>query len=422
MRDCDLYSRILGIQKPWSVVDVKLDENGKSVEVFLECEEAAFRCPECDEKSPGYDRRERRWRHLDTCQFQTLLVAQVPRVSCDTHGVKQVRVPWADEKSRFTALMEALVIDWLQESANVSAVMRLVRLSWDEVDGIMQRAVARGLKRRELRLPRRVGVDEKSFQKRHEYVTVVTAKSDDASSSQSGHVLYVGDGRGKEILEGFWKQFPEEKRAQVESVAMDMWGPYIEATRNSIPDADSKIAFDKFHVAKHLGEAVDKVRREEHRALLAAGDRRLVKSKYLWLRHPAKMAADKWKEFESLRTSNLKTARAWALKETAMDLWRYESRGWAVKGWDRWHVWAIYSRLGPVEKAARMIRSHLYGILNAMTKRVTNAQAEGLNSVIQWLKYSARGFRSRERFRNAIYFHLGGLQLYPASLRAHSNA
>lgn len=408
MRDRDLYARILGVERPWAVTDVKLDEKGKSVEVFLECEDDAPRCPECGERAPKYDRRERRWRHLDTCQFQTLLVAQVPRVECKVHGVKQVQVPWAEEGSRFTALMEALVIDWLQESASISSVARQLRLSWDEVDGVMQRAVKRGLAMRKVKLPSAVGVDETSFQKRHEYVTVVSARN--------GDVLHVADGRSKEELEKFWKGFTLEERRQVKSVAMDMWAPFIEATRSQVPDADQKIAFDKFHVAQHLGDAVNRVRAEEHRALLARGDGRLKKTKYLWLKHPANIDRRAWKDFERLRASTLKTARAWALKETAMDLWRYRSRAWAERGWWNWNIWAVRSRLPPVKKVARMVKKHLFGILNAMTTGVTNARAEGINAVIQWVKYSARGFRNRERFRNAIYFHLGGLQLYPATL------
>lgn len=407
MRDCDLYARILGISHPWAVVDVKLDEKNKSVEVFLRSEEDRPPCPECGAGSPKYDSRERRWRHLDTCQFQTLLVAEVPRIECPDHGVKQVKVPWAEPGSRFTALMEALVIDWLKESANITAVARQLRLSWDQIDGIMARAVERGLARRKERLPAKVGVDETSFQKRHEYVTVVSA--------ENGDVLHVADGRKKEHLEAFWKRFSPEERAGVESVAMDMWGPFIEATRKHIPDADRKIAFDKFHVAMHLSKAVDKVRREEHRGLLAGGDKRLSRTKYLWLKHPENIDDETWKDFERLRTSTLRTARAWALKETAMDLWRYRSRAWADRGWWNWHIWAIRSRLEPVKKVARMVKQHLFGVLNAMVQGVTNARAEGLNSVIQWLKYSARGFRSRERFRNAIYFHLGGLKLYPSS-------
>ena len=114
-----------------------------------------------------------------------------------------------------------------------------------------------------------------------------------------------------------------------------------------------------------------------------------------------------------LKDSSLKTARAWAIKELARGLWHYRTRGWARKAWLQWYSWAIRSRLEPVRTVAKMIKDHLYGIVNAVVLGVTNARSEGINAKIQWIKYTARGFRSRQRFRDAIYFHLGRLDLYP---------
>lgn len=319
----------------------------------------------------------------------------------------QIRVPWSEPGSRFTALFEALVIDWLQE-ASASAVARLVGLDWGEVDRIMARAVARGLARQERRLPRRIGVDETSFQKRHEYVTVVC-------DQQRGVVVHVADGRGRDSLDNFYQAFDQEERQAVESVAMDMWAAYIGSTEHYIPGAETKIAFDKFHVAQHLSKAVDKIRRQEHKILAGQGDESLKGSKYLWLQNPDHMSDERWSSFESLREGSLKTARAWAIKELAMSLWSYAYRGNARKAWNRWYSWAIRCQLEPIKKVARMIKRHLEGIITAIVRGVTNARSEGINAKIQWIKYTARGFRNRERFRNAIYFHLGGLDLYPES-------
>ena len=408
MHDKELYSKILGIEAPWKVTDIELDQREREVRVHLANEESRPSCPECGKSCPGYDSRRRRWRHLDTCQYRTILVADVPRIECPEHGVVQVRVPWGEPGSRFTALMEALAIDWLKE-ASLSAVSRMLGLSWKEVATIQDRAVQRGLSRRTLELPAQLGVDETSFQKRHEYVTVVCDRSRDV-------VVHVADGRGRETLEDFLKAFPEESRSQVESVTMDMWAGYIAATQAQIPEAESKIAYDKFHVAQHLGKAVDKVRREEHRSLLATGSESLKGSKYLWLKNPEGMSPERRETLDALRMCALKTARAWGLKELAMSLWHYRHRGWARKAWKKWYSWAIRSRLEPMRKVARMVRAHLEGILNAIVLGVTNARAEGINAKIQWLKFNARGFRNRERFRNAIYFHLGGLDLYPEGL------
>jgi len=408
MRDTDLYQRILGIQPPWTISGVELDTPSKEVRVLVENLDPELPCPTCGHLCSRYDSRSRRWRHLDTCQFQTILVAEVPRVSCPDHGVKQVQVPWGEPSSRFTALFEALVIDWLKEGS-ISAVSRLLGLSWDEVDGIMARAVQRGLARRHQQLPSRLGVDETSFQRRHQYVTILM-------DQDRGTVVHIGDGRDRAILDDFFAHFSEPQRQAVESVAMDMWDAYIVSVEDHIPDAERKIAFDKFHLAKHLGEAVDKVRREEHKALLGQGVETLKGSKYLWLTNPDSFDAQRWAAFQPLRTATLKTARAWALKEVAMSLWRYRSRAWARKGWLRWYGWAIRSRLEPIRKVARMVKRHLDGILNAVTLRITNARAEGINATVQRIKFTARGYRNRERFRNAIYFHLGGLDLYPATL------
>lgn len=413
MRDRELYAKILGIEAPWRVVDVELSLSAGEVVVHVEHSGTRLECPECGTAGSGYDTRVRRWRHLDTCQYKTLLQAKVPRVSCAEHGVKQVEVPWSEPGSRFTALFEALVIDWLKE-ANTSAVARLLGLSWDEVAGIMERAVKRGLARRELSLPTRLGVDETSFQKRHEYVTVV--------NDLEGHVIHVADGRGKDALAGFFQQFDEESLKAVEVVAMDMWPAYISATEEHVPGAAAKIAFDKFHVAQHLGNAVDKVRRQEHRDLAARDDSRLKGTKFLWLQHPKNIGDKAWAAFAALRRSVLKTSRAWGIKESAMMLWHYRSRTWAKKAWERWYGWAIRSRLDPIKRVARMVKSHIEGIVTAIVKGVTNARAEGTNAAIQRIKYNARGYRNRKRFINAIYFHLGGLDLYPDAARRHLSA
>jgi transposase len=414
VRDTDLYARILGVESPWQVTEVDLRLAVGEVEVRVEYSvSAAVHCPECGASATRYDTRPRRWRHLPTCQYKTILAAAVPRVQCPEHGVKTLAVPWSEPGSGFTALFESLVIDWLQE-ASISAVARQLSLSWDEVDGVLQRAVKRGLLRRQLTMPRRLGVDETSFQKRHEYVTVV-------ADLDEGIVHHVADGRGQEALAGYYEVWTPEELSQVEMVAMDMWGPYIAATLAALPEGDDKIAFDKFHVAMHLGAAVDRVRREENRTLRERGDETLKGTKHLWLYHPERLPAKRAARFDTLLRKALKTSRAWMLKELAMEMWNNRSRDTAEQIFTAWYAWAIRSRLEPLKRVARMLRRHLQGVLNAISSGVTNARVEGLNTTIQGLKRAARGFRNRERFRNAIYFHLGGLDLYPASL-THSKA
>lgn len=409
MRDRDLYAQILGIASPWHVSDVQLDVPAGKVEVIVEHRGQAC-CPQCGKSCPGYDSRPRRWRHLDTCQLQTVLVAEVPRVECPEHGVVQAPTPWAEPGSRFTALFERVVIDWLRE-ASFSAVARRLGLTWDEVDGIMARAVERGLARRCETSPTRIGLDETSFRKRHEYVTVVT-------DLDGRRVLSVLDGRTRESVDAHFASIPEDRRESVEVVAMDMWRPYMDAAARWLPNA--KVCFDRFHVAKHLGEAVNTVRKEEHRALRAEGDRTLVGTKYLWLENPGSMRPERRSLLSRLRDVCTRTGRAWALKEMASRLWGYVSVGWARKAWLSWAALASRSKLEPMVRAARMVRTHLEGILNAVVLGVTNAAAESMNARIQRIKVMACGYRNRERFRNAILFHLGGLDLYPRPASAHT--
>lgn len=409
MRDTDLYTRILGIEAPWQVSVVEVEMASREVIVQVK-RKAGVKpcCPVCGKESPGYDSRWRRWRHLDTCQYKTILEANVPRVECPEHGVVTTSVPWAEPNSGFTAMFEALVIDWLQE-ATTSAVSRLMGLSWNAIDGIMQRAVKRGLARRGEIRARHLGVDETAFKKRHDYVTIVSDQS-------TGKVLHVGSDRKKAGLKQWYESLPKSHLQAIESVSMDMWPAFINATLESVPGAEEKIAFDKFHVAKYLGEAVDKVRRQEHKALMAEGREDLKGSKYDWLYNQANMTPEKRRDFRALRDSALKTARAWAIKELAMSLWGYVSKTWARKAWKRWLSWAMRCRLEPMTNVAKTIKEHLWGILNAIVLKVSNGPAEGLNSRIKTLKVRSRGFRNKQRFANAIYFHLGGLELYPAGI------
>jgi transposase len=406
MQDHQLYQQILGITTPWYVERVELRLQEEEVHVYLEHELADWMCPECDRPSPLHDHDEERcWRHLDTCQYRTILHAQVPRTCCPQHGVRVVRVPWAEPHSRFTALFERLAIDWLQ-AASQQAVADRLGLSWDEVHGIMQRAVERGLARREGEMIGYLGVDEKAFRKGHKYLTVV-------NDLTQGRVLYVAEDRKQSSLDGFWSTLSKEQTQAIQAIALDMWEPYVQSIRAHLPQPEEKMVFDKFHVAKHLGEAVDKVRRQEHKQLHEEGDERLKGTKYDWLQGRDKFDLGEWREFCQLRRSKLKTARAWALKEQAMRLWDFAYPQAARNHFAWWYRWATHSRLQPMIGKAKMLKSHLQNILTYLRHGITNATSESINSKIQWIKYTARGFRNVENFKHAIYFHCGDLDLLP---------
>jgi transposase len=408
MQDNELYGRILGIAAPWRVERVELKLNQGEVHVYLAHEnKQEWPCAECGASCALYDHQaERQWRHLDTCQYRTILHASPPRSECSEHGVRVVKLAWAEANSRFTALMEGIAIAWLRH-ASQKAVAEQLHLSWHEIHGIMERAVERGLARRQGEEIPQLGVDEKAFRKGHKYLTLV-------NDLQRNRVLYVAEGREQSSLDGFWATISAEQRDSIEAIAMDMWDPYVDSVRDHVGEADKKIVFDKFHIAQHLGDAVDRVRRREHKELKAEGDERLTGTKYDWLRNPASMDAEQRREFASLRQSELKTARAWALKETAMALYHYVYEKPARKHFQWWYNWAVRSRLEPMKEKARMLKRRFENIITYLQHKITNAASESLNAKIQWVKYTARGFRNKQNFIHAIYFHCGGLDLAPS--------
>jgi transposase len=294
------------------------------------------------------------------------------------HGIRRVGVPWALPGSRFTIAFEHHAIDVLLE-ADVLGSTRLLRISWDEAWNLMERAVERGLRAKKRRVIAHLGVDEKAVAKRHRYVTLVC-------DLDRATVEYIGDDRKQASLDAYYQSLSKKQLAGIEAVAMDMWDPFIASTVTHVPNGRTKIVFDRFHIMKHMTEAVDQVRKGEHRRLQAEGDETLKRTKYLWLYSEENLPESSREKFAALRALCLKTGRAWAIKESLRDLWGYRRKGWALRHWKHWYFWATHSRLQPVVKVARMIHGHLDNVLTYFDHRITNATSEGLNSKIQTIK------------------------------------
>ncbi len=406
MQDTEFYEALLGLKDPWKVTKVKLDAASSRVDVWIEDRSGVkWNCSECGKNAPVYDHSEERvWRHLNTCQFGTYIHARLPRVKCPEHGVRQVSAPWAESGSRFTLLYENWVIDTLKQ-CDVTGANHLTGTSWYEAWNIMEKAVARGLLRKKSRVPEYLGIDEKSFAKRHRYETLVC-------DLINGTVECVLEDRSQDSLEAYYGQFSKEELKGIKAIAMDMWDPYIAATKDLIPDAEEKIVFDRFHVTKQVTDALDKVRRQEHKHLMANGQDWLKGTKHLWLMNEEKIPDWRKPEFDEIRKMKLKTGRAWAIKESLRHLWDYRYPKNAEKYFKRWYFWATHSRLKPMIKAAKTLKRHFTNILTYFKHRITNSVTEGLNSKIQTVKQMACGFRNREHYRKAILFHCGGLDLY----------
>jgi len=387
MKDTALYEHLLGLKAPWSVkkVDLSLTDQRVVVEVVLKKGQVWADPTDATKRAHINGWSERQWRHLDTCQFETIIKARIPQLKFSDGTVEELTVPWAERYSRVTTLMAAFVIKLLEACPTTQAVCTLTRLSWSTVNAIMVSAVERGMLRRTEEEITYLGIDEKSSERGHTYASILTDID-----------------RSLETL-------TPAQRLSVKAVAMDMWPAYMSAARQCMPQAD--IVHDKFHVSKYLGEAVDAVRKQEHRKLSQAGTSPLAGSKWAWLKKYPDGRSAEAVSFRDLNQLNLKTSRAWRIKENFSQFWSYSYKGAAKRFFKDWSNNAMRSRLEPVKKVVKMLRRHEEGLLNYSQHGISNACAEGFNSAIQLIKANARGFRSFTNYRARILFHCGKLNL-----------
>jgi transposase len=411
MEDKALYTQILGLQPPWEIVNIELDLKRERIDVYIEWPyDTDAPCPVCREEQKDalckiHDRRQERvWRHLDTCQMKTYIHCHIPRIKCHHHGIKTIQIEWADEKVRFTHLFEWLAIQMLKSSANRSQTAKILRVSWDELNRIMSRAVERGLSRRQNEIIQVLGMDEKSFLSGHSYVTVMT-------DNVRKRVIDVAENRDEDAVDTLWQGLSDEQRKNVQSVCIDFWKAYISGVHRHAPQAD--IVFDRFHVTKYLNEAVDKVRKKEHRDLCRRKDNCLAKTKYLWLKNPENWTTKDENRYAVLSKNQLAVGRAWNRKELFREFWSLTSVEEAEVFFKRWYFSATHSRLKPIIEVAKMLKRHLDGLLTWIKYQISNGLAEGFNAKIQQIKSIARGFRYFKNYRIAILFHLGDLDMIP---------
>ena len=396
-----LYSQSLGIKAPWKIASVTRTEN--QIHIRVECSKrATWTDPETKQRALIKDWHERTWRHMDTCECQTMVTCRVPRIELKSGRTMMVHPPWAVAGGRFTRLFESQIILLLGQARTVRGAARLAQVTEDQVDGVMQRAVSRGMLRRTELPLKYVGIDEKAIRKGHRYATLL-------NDLENGRVIDLIEERTQQAAENLLYQLPEASRQSIQAVALDMWPAYINAFEKVLPNASQ--VFDRFHIAKHLNESVDKVRREEHRQLSAAGLPLLAGSKYFWLRKNIDLRRRWETEFKDLLQQDLDTGMAWTMKQNFDRFWSYKSWGKALRFLIDWVDLARVCALKPLTKVADLIDKHSHGIMNYLIHPITNAASEGMNSIIQSLKHSARGLPNFKSFRTRVLFFLGKLDL-----------
>ena len=346
MRVTTLVNKLIGLQGLW-VRGFHFQADKARVVVDVVPRRRKPLCGICGRKvRKNKDRYNRYWRHLDLFGVRTYLRYSIRRVVCRRCGVVREKVPWADKGSRFTKSFEQEVA-WLAQRTDVSAVANYFRVTWRSVRRIIQRVVAEQRdERRELDGLRVIGMDEISYRKRHKYLTVVI-------DHLSGRVVWAGKERKAKTLLRFFRKLGPQRAAELEAVSMDMWEPYITVVGKKAPQA--RVIFDRFHIVKHLNEAVDKTRRELVRELKGTARRNLKNTKFPLLKAKHNRSAkDKQVLREQVR-ANRRLYRAMLLRDDFMDLYTYKTETWAKKFLRGWLRRAMSSRIEPVKRAAKMI-------------------------------------------------------------------
>lgn len=398
MDEKQLFGLALGLTDPWYIERIEFDPERKRLDLFLEFKKGSrFLCPECGsgEHCPVHDTKERTWRHLDFFQHQAYLTAKVPRVTCSTHGVHQVNVPWARAGSGFTLLFEALALCMAKEMT-VAGIAKMMSCGEAALWRMLARYVNETVAREDYSGLKAVGVDECSKKRGHQYITTFC----DLDASR---VVHVEEGRDNTVFAGFARFLDDHgvPSLQVTEICMDMWEAYLKGVQETLPNAE--VTFDRYHVMVLMNRAVDLVRRSEAKNKWSRGAR------FLLLRNPESLTARQQNELEKIKSLDNKTARAYHIKLALRHLWDQPTPEAAEKYLRQWYFWATHSRLEPVINVAKAIKRHWHGVLRFFTSRITSGIVEGLNSKIKTAMKRAYGFKAIEYLRTIIYLVAGKL-------------
>lgn len=396
------FNILLDLDEGWVVNQVSTDIKKEEVYLKVVCKLNEFEDPETGKMCKVYDHApERRWRHLDTMQYKTYISCMLPRVKLPTGKIKTINPGWASGHERHTFLFEHAVIDLLHATKNQTRTAELMRCGFNVVNRIIHLSTKRGMERRKLDsiVFEHLSIDEKSFKKGHQYVTVL-------SHPASGCILEVEKDRTKDACKTLVeKSLTQNQRNNIQTVSMDMWKAFISTSKEVFPNA--QIVHDRFHLVKYLNEAIDKVRRREVKQ-----HQELKDSRYALLKNPENLTEKQRIKFEAIKDANYQVSRAWQVRENFKDMFSSaQSEGFPL--YMKWVSDAISKNIKEITKVVDMFNNHIIGVVNALVSNFNNAMAERLNGKIQELKTVGRGYRTFENFRSAILFFHGGLNLYP---------
>jgi transposase len=397
----ELFALALGIEEPIYVEKIEFDKGSGELHIHMNFRRGSkFACSTCGKEGlPVHDTIEKTWRHLNFFQYKCFIHLRTPRTKCPDCGDRLYMPPWGRKGSGFTMLFEVLILTLAKEMP-ISQIAELIGEHDTKVWRVIRSYVKKAHQEKSFEATTKLGVDETSSRKGHNYVTIF-------ADLEKGDVLFATEGKGSATVESFTKEMPLHNAApvQIKEISMDMSPAFIAGVDKYLSSAS--ITFDKFHVIKQLNEALDEVRRNEQKR-----NPLLKRSRYAWLKNPDNLTAEQKKLLATLSKENTKTAKVYQMKLTFQDIYRniYETVA-ADAAIRKWLSWAVRSRLEPVKVFARMIKKHYAGILRFFESRLTSGMMEGINSRVQEIKRRAKGFRNIPNFISMIYLEAGRLSL-----------
>lgn len=363
-------------------------------------------CSGCGKVRPGYDQasQPRRFEFVPLWMIPVYLVYCMRRVNCPTCGVKVERVPWAEGKSPMTIEYQWFLARWAKRMC-WKDVASAFQIRWDRVYGAVKHAVSWGLAHRDLEGIATIGIDEVQWHRGHKYQTVVYQLDQDRK-----RLLWVGPDRTAKTLLRFFRMLGKTRCAALEFICSDMWQAYLKVIAKKAGQAVHVL--DRFHIMQRMNKAIDEVRAAEVRQLKQDGYEPILKgSRWLLLKRPENLTEKQAVKLKEIVQYNLKSVRSHLMKEDFQRFWNYQRPTWAGRFLDQWCTRAMRSKIEPMKKVARMLRTKRELVLNWFRAggKLSAGTVEGFNNKLKVITRKSYGFRTQEAYETALYHNLGAL-------------
>jgi transposase len=423
----ELFQLALNITKPWSVTNINFDSENKRLDIYIDFKRGStFSYEYIEYKTEikkvtidgkesevenkieisretfndlkAYDTKDKQYRHLNFFEHECYIHARVPRVKLPNGKVKIIKTPWQGLSNGFTLLFEALLMEMCL-AMPISKVASLVRVSDDKLWAMIDKYITKTRVYENFENITSIGLDETSRAKGHDYITLFV-------DLKKRRTIYITQGKDNTTVDRFKEDLEAHngKADNIKEVSVDMSPAFKKGIDNNFPDAS--IVYDKFHIIKHINDAVNKVRIAE-----TVEEKILKGTRYVFLKNEENLTKKQKEVLKECTMSNmnLKTVRAYNIRKAFQDIYTAKSQDEFVTYLNKWYYWATHSQLDPIKEVATMIKKHWDGIVSWYTNQINNGILEGLNSVIQAAKSKARGYKTFKNYKNIVYLITGKL-------------